>query len=80
MENTAGIVRFNKPVDFDTVIVYADSTKNNFETVRNLRPSNMEAVKKSIWQILVNCRFKNCIANQGYIKALGLKTSEEMQH
>jgi hypothetical protein len=40
----------------------------------------MEAVKKSIWQILVNCRFKNCIANQGYIKALGLKTSEEMQH
>ena len=74
MDNTAGIVRFNKPVEFDTVIVYADSTKNNFEAIRKLRPSNMEAVKNSIWQVLINCRFENCIANQEYIKALGLKT------
>jgi hypothetical protein len=80
MDNTAGIMRFNKPVGFDTVIVYADSTKNNFETIRKLRPSNMEAVKNSIWQIIVNCRFKNCIANQEYIKALGLKTTAKAQH
>jgi len=34
----------------------------------------MAAVKKALSDFLVNCRFENCYLNEGYIKALDLKT------
>ena len=72
MDSESGIVSFAKPENFDAIIAYADSTKGNFEEIRKLRPENLETTKKSIDQILINCPLKNCVANQGYIKSLGL--------
>ena len=77
MDSQSGIVRFDKPKYFDAIITYADSTKKNFEEIRNLHPTNKEASKKSIDQILINCLFKNCIENQGYIKSLGLASKNQ---
>jgi endoglucanase len=79
MDNSAGIMSYAKPAGFDAVITYADSTEKNFEDIRKQRPQNMDAVKKIILAILDNCLFKNGIANQGYIKALGLKEGKQAQ-
>ncbi len=73
LNNTKGIVSFNNPGYYDSLIVYANSTKKNFEDIRKMRPANTDAIRKSLDRFLENCRFKNCYQNVGYIKALGLK-------
>jgi hypothetical protein len=70
-DNTKGIVSFNKPVYYDSVITYANTPKNNFADIRKYRPSNTAEIKKACDEFLENCRFKNCIQNNGYIRALG---------
>jgi endoglucanase len=71
INNTRGIVTFNKPVYYDSVIAYAGIPKKNFEDIRNHRPANMTEIKKALDGFIENCRFKHCIQNPGYIKALG---------
>ena len=71
INNTRGIVTFNKPALYDSVINYANTPRNNFEDIRKNRPAKMEDIKKALYGFLENCQFKNCIQNNGYIKALG---------
>jgi hypothetical protein len=66
-------VDFAKPEDFSLIQAYADSTKKNFEVMRNIRPKDMNAVRAALKQFLENCRFENCRPNKGYIQALGFK-------
>jgi aryl-phospho-beta-D-glucosidase BglC (GH1 family) len=74
MENKAGIVDFAKPEGFSLIQAYADSTKKNFEVMRNIRPKDMNAVRAALKQFLENCRFENCRPNKGYIQALGFRS------
>ena len=67
------MMTFDKPTGYDSVIVFADTTRQTFEEIRKARPANIEAVKKSLQQFLINCRFENCKPNEGYVKALGFK-------
>jgi endoglucanase len=71
INNTRGIVTFNKPASYDSVIVYANTPKKNFEDIRKHRPANKEEIQKALDGFLENCQFKNCTQNTGYIKALG---------
>src|SRR4030095_433803 len=71
INNARGIVRFDKPPYYDSLIVYANTPKINFEEIRKHRPANDEDIKKALAGFIENCRFKNCIQNTGYIKALG---------
>ena len=73
INNTRGIVTFSKPTGYDSVIVYANALKNNFEDIRKYRPTSPVDIKKALDGFLENCRFKNCIQNTGYINALGFK-------
>jgi endoglucanase len=70
INNTRGIVTFNKPAYYDSVIVYANTPKKNFEDIRKHRPDETE-IQKALDGFLENCQFKNCTQNTGYIKALG---------
>ena len=71
INNTRGIVTFNQPPNYDSVIAYANTPRNNFDDIRKHRPSNTTEIKKALDDFLENCRFKNCTQNTGYIKALG---------
>ena len=71
LENTRGIVRINKPAYYDSVIAYANAPKLNFSDIRKYRPTDMSEIRKALDEYLDNCRFKNCLQNPGYIKALG---------
>ncbi|CAN5612694.1 hypothetical protein BH10BAC2_BH10BAC2_05950 [soil metagenome] len=74
LDNTRGIVTFNIPANYDMVMNYADSSKKNFEVIRNIRPKNTAEIQAGLDSFLEHCRFKNCTPNEGYIKALGFKT------
>ena len=73
LNNTKGIVSFNNTGFYDSIIVYANSIKKNFEDIRQKRPANTDEIRKALDRFLENCRFKNCYQNVGYIKALGFK-------
>ena len=73
MDNTRGFVTFKIPMYYDSVMMYADTAKKNFEDIRKLRPKNTEQLQKALDGFLQNCQFKNCIINTKYITALGLK-------
>ncbi|MBI3719242.1 MAG: cellulase family glycosylhydrolase [Sphingobacteriales bacterium] len=76
LDNTRGIVTFSIPAGYDSVIAYAGIYKNNFDDIRKHRPADVALIKKALNGFLENCRFKNCIENKGYIKALGFKPGE----
>jgi aryl-phospho-beta-D-glucosidase BglC (GH1 family) len=73
MDNTRGIVTFNRPADYQLVIDFVDSNRNGFDMIRKNKPADTEAAKKALFQFIQNSRFENIIPNKGYIKALGLK-------
>lgn len=76
INNTKGIVTFDKPEGYDAISAYADSSKYNFAEIRKNRPADIEVVKKALNGFLENCRFVNCRQNKGYISALGFKPKE----
>ncbi|QEC67366.1 glycoside hydrolase family 5 protein [Panacibacter ginsenosidivorans] len=71
MDNTKGIITFKVPQYYDQVIQFADTTRRSFEDIRSNRPKNIEEIEAALNGFLENCAFKNCIPNEGYIKALG---------
>ncbi|GEO10882.1 glycoside hydrolase family 5 protein [Segetibacter aerophilus] len=73
MDSKSGIVSFDKPAGYDSIINYADAPKKSFQDIRDLRPKNIQTTKASFNQLLDAILFKKCQGNEGYIKALGLK-------
>lgn len=76
LANTRGVVQIKMPSNYDSVIAFAEADRKSFEAIRKARPQNMDVVKKALTDFLINCQFKNCVANEGYIKALGFDFKE----
>jgi endoglucanase len=72
MDSTRGIVSFAITDEWKKITDYSESPRKNFEEIRKTKPST-SIVKKAFADLLENIKFKNCSANSGYIKALGLK-------
>ncbi|MFL5738631.1 MAG: glycoside hydrolase family 5 protein [Flavisolibacter sp.] len=73
MDNTRGIVSFDEPAYYDSVILYAESPRKSFAEIRAARPKDMERIKKSFEELIKNIQFAHCKPNNGYIRALGLR-------
>ena len=74
LNSTRGITTFSKPAMYDSVIAYTKKDRSSFEKIRQARPKEIAGIQKALDDFLVNCQFKNCFPNKGYIRALGLKT------
>lgn len=72
MESTRGVAQFPKTKEWDEIIKYSQSIRNNFEEVRKNKPNN-KIVKKALNDLIENIKFKNCQINSGYLNALGFK-------
>ena len=77
MENTRGIMNFKMPEYYDSLILFADTTRNTFEQIRKTKPRNEVQIMAALNGFINNCLFKNCSPNNGYIKALGFKVTEK---
>lgn len=73
MANTSGIITFNKPAGYDTIINYTELPRADFAGIRKAAPQSREQVKNALYEFLNNSKFENCKPNKGYIEALGLK-------
>lgn len=76
MDSNRGMVQFLKTKEWEEIIKYAETPKNNFEEIRNAKPCK-EIIKKAFSDLLENIKFKNCSINGGYLKALGVKQSTD---
>lgn len=72
MDSKRSMLQFPKTEEWEAIIDYAETQKNNFEEIRNAKPSK-EIIKKALSDLLQNIRFENCTINEGYLKALGVK-------
>jgi endoglucanase len=72
MNSDRGIVSINQPENFDLIIKFAEGGGFDYGYIRDNRP-DFEKVRVSLKQYLENCKFKNCVVNDEYINALGLK-------
>ena len=71
LNSTRGIVTFKASAAYDSVMAYANLPRTSFEEIRKHRPRDMKAIRRSLDDLLEQCRFKNCTQNEGYIGALG---------
>jgi aryl-phospho-beta-D-glucosidase BglC (GH1 family) len=72
MDSTRGIVSFPRTKEWDAIIKYTESSRNNFEEIRKNKPSR-ESVRLALDSLLDNILLKNCSVNFGYLKSLGIK-------
>ena len=77
MDNTRGIMSFKMPLYYDSIIQFADTTRNTFEKIRKTKPQNETQIKAALDGFINNCLFKNCSPNTSYIRALGFKPNEK---
>lgn len=71
MPEKSGFVIIQKPKNWDLIIEYTKKDRSGFAQIRENRP-NQKIIKETLDELLENMKFKNCIKNNGYIKALGL--------
>jgi len=73
MDNTAGIITFDKPAGYDSLVNYTEKPRADFAAIRKAAPQDREQIKNALYTFIKNSRFENCRPNKGYIEALGLK-------
>jgi endoglucanase len=75
LDATSCITSINPPADWQVIVGFADGPRTTFEEVRKRRPP-IEQTRKILGDYLEQVKFANCRVNQGYLKGLGLKSSQ----
>lgn len=60
------------PEDWDVVRNFSEAPRTTFQEVRAARP-DQETACRAMLEFIENCRFENCIPQEGYINSLRLK-------
>ncbi|MDI3320943.1 glycoside hydrolase family 5 protein [Pinibacter soli] len=76
MDSPKNIASVNKPALYDSLITYAETPRNSYKDIRNAAP-NRKAIKQALNDYLENCKFENCVINEGYVKALGFEVPKK---
>jgi len=71
MDNERCIITFKKPSNYDSIVRYANSSRQSFEEIRKAK-GNIDDVLQALEEFINNCRFENCTKNNEYVRALGL--------
>lgn len=74
LDATSCVASIKKPADWDAIVAFADGPRTTFEEVRKHRPPKVKS-QKALSEYLEQIKFVNCRVNQGYLKALGVKST-----
>jgi endoglucanase len=70
MKNPSCMVSIKVPENWDKIVEYAEGPRKTFSEIRSRRP-DPKIVKKAMYDLIENIRFKNCQVNKSYVKAIG---------
>jgi hypothetical protein len=75
MSAASCMLSIQMPKDYDSIIKFAEGPRVTFDDLRknHLQRDTAMAILR---ELLDNIRFKNCIVNGGYLKALGAKQKQ----
>lgn len=68
----SSFVGIQSPAAWDSIIAFSEAPRATFKEIREARPDQKESWK-AMQGFIQNSKFKNCIIQKGYIKAIGLK-------
>lgn len=63
------------PDNWQVVVDFVEADRSSYAAIRAARPDQATA-RKVLTDYLENCKFANCLINESYINALGLKAKE----
>jgi len=72
MLKTSCMVSIKEPKNWDLVVEYTKKDRSSFAKIRENRP-DQNKVRNALNELLDNCKFVECVKNDGYIKALGMQ-------
>ena len=72
MESDRCMVSIPAPENWNLIVKYTEQDRSSYAKIREARP-DQEIVKKAMNDLLENMKFRNCIKNNGYITAMGMK-------
>jgi len=72
IENTSGIMKIIAPKKWNLIVEYTKKDRSGFDKVRSVRPVQSD-VLEAMNELIINMKFDKCIANENYIKALGMQ-------
>jgi len=71
MGSERGMVTIPTPENWQLVIDFAESPRSTYSEIREARP-DQEVAKAAMLEFLEYCKFKNCLKNPEYIRAMGM--------
>ena len=74
LDATSCVASINKPINWDAMVAFADGPRTTFEEVRKHRPPKVKS-QKALSEYLEQIKFANCRINDGYLKALGVRST-----
>ncbi|MDP2301383.1 MAG: glycoside hydrolase family 5 protein [Ignavibacteria bacterium] len=72
MDAPSNVVSVSKPNNWDLILKYSEADRSSYSSIRENRP-DINIIRPILAEYLENIKFKNCIINSDYLKALGLK-------
>ena len=75
MGKQSAMTSVSTPDHWEKIVAFTEAPRYTFDEIRKARP-NQEEAQKILLDFLERCRFKNCEANPGYIRAMGLDATE----
>jgi len=72
LENKSGVLRISIPKKWNLIVEFTKKERSGFDKIRASRP-NQTDVQEALNEFLTNMKFENCVVNENYIKALGMR-------
>lgn len=60
------------PENWDSIVAFSEAPRSTYKEIRDARP-NQEMARKALMEFIEASKFGNCVVQEGYITALGLK-------
>ncbi|KAA6325763.1 Endoglucanase [termite gut metagenome] len=70
----SSFVGITPPENWDSIIAFSESPRTTYKEIRDAR-SDQTTARKAMMDFIEACKFRNCIIQGGYVKALGLKVN-----
>lgn len=68
----SSFVSVKRPEEWEEVVRFAEAPRNTYQEIRAARPGQETAVS-AMKRFIENCKFENCLPQQGYIRSLGMQ-------
>jgi endoglucanase len=75
LDATSCVASISRPAEWEVIVTFADHPRASFEDVRNNRPPK-EKIDGALAGFLEQIKLGNCKINEGYLRALGMRSGD----